>query len=405
MKNLNSDNNQSGLTRRQLLGMATLTSAGLAATSMGVPEAKAAETKAAGQGNAGLLGADGLPPLEDFTYDLEGSKGWVGKGGTAKEQTVKQLPVSKSIAGVSMRLQPGGLRELHWHAIAAEWAYIVKGNVRTTVISPNGEAGQDDFGPGDVWFFPKGYGHALQGLGPDETHFILGFDDGHFSEFGTFSITDWLGHTPADILSKNLGLPESAFATFPKSEVYIVQGQVPVNPFEPLREIKSQANQFPHKYSLDAAAPVMEFPGGELRVVSQKEFPITTMTGAIMLINPGSVRELHWHPNADEWQFVLSGRARVTIFGAHARTKTAEFGKGEVGFVNQGFGHYIEQVGSEPLRMLLIFNNPAYEEINLSAWLAANPASIVEDNFGLTKGVVDYLPRKLVGFTNPAGPA
>jgi oxalate decarboxylase len=212
MKDRNIDN-QSGLSRRRLLGMATLTGAGLAAASMGAPKAKAAT-----EGNAALQSADGLPPLEDFTYDLEGSTGWVGKGGTAKEQTVKQLPVSQSIAGVSMRLQPGGLRELHWHAIAAEWAYIVKGNVRTTVISPNGEAGQDDFGPGDVWFFPKGYGHALQGLGPDETHFILGFNDGHFSEFGTFSITDWLGHTPPDILSKNLGLPESAFANFPKSE-------------------------------------------------------------------------------------------------------------------------------------------------------------------------------------------
>ena len=143
------------------------------------------------------------------------------------------------------------------------------------------------------------------------------------------------------MLSKNLGLPESAFATFPKSEVYIVQGQVPVPRHEPLRELKPQANQFPHKYSLDAAAPIMEFPGGEIRVVSQKEFPIATMTGATMLVNPGSVRELHWHPNADEWQFVLSGRARVTIFGAHGRTKTAEISQGQVAFVKQGFGHYI----------------------------------------------------------------
>jgi Cupin len=60
---------------------------------------------------------------------------------------------------------------LHWQAIAAEWTYVVKGNVRTTVISPNGEAAQDDFGPGDVWFFPKGHGHVLQGLGPGEAHF------------------------------------------------------------------------------------------------------------------------------------------------------------------------------------------------------------------------------------------
>ena len=78
------------------------------------------EAKAAGHGNAALLGANGLPLLKDFTYDLEGSKCWVGKGGTAKEQTVKQLPVSKSIARVSTRSQPGALRELHWHAIAAE---------------------------------------------------------------------------------------------------------------------------------------------------------------------------------------------------------------------------------------------------------------------------------------------
>jgi oxalate decarboxylase len=395
MKDRNIHNNQSGLTRRQLLGLATLTGAGLAAASIRVPKAKAAA-----EGNAEAH-TEQFTPLEDFTYDLEGSEGWVGKGGSAKEQTVKQLPVSNSIAGVSMRLQPGGLREMHWHAIAAEWAYVVKGNVRTTVISPNGEAGQDDFGPGDVWFFPKGYGHALQGLGPDETHFILGFDDGHFSEFGTFSITDWLGHTPADILSKNLGLPESVFATFPKGEVYIVQGKVPVAPHEPLREIKPQANQFAHKYSLDAAPPILELPGGELHIVSQKEFPITTVTGATMLINPGGVRELHWHPNADEWQFILFGRARVTIFGAHGRTKTAEIGQGQIAFVKQGFGHYIEQMGSEPLRILLLFNAPVYEEINLSTWLAANPASIVEDNFGLSKAVVDQLPRKLVGFTSP----
>jgi oxalate decarboxylase len=167
-------------------------------------------------------------PIEDFKHDLEGSEGWVGEGGSAKESTVKQLPVATSIAGVSMRLKPGGLRELHWHAIAAEWAYVVKGTVRTTVISPNGngEAAQDDFGPGDVWFFPKGHGHALQGVGPGETHFVLGFDDGYFSEFGTFSITDWIGHTPSNVLSQNLGIPELTFTNFPKTEVYIMQGHI-----------------------------------------------------------------------------------------------------------------------------------------------------------------------------------
>ena len=378
---------QSGLTRRQLLGLATLTTAGLAAASVGVPQAKAVPK--AGEQHE---------PIEDFKHDLEGSEGWVGEGGSAKESTVKQLPVATSIAGVSMRLKPGGLRELHWHAIAAEWAYVVKGTVRTTVISPNGEAAQDDFGPGDVWFFPKGHGHALQGVGPGETHFVLGFDDGYFSEFGTFSITDWIGHTPSNVLSQNLGIPESTFTNFPKTEVYIMQGRVPAAEPELFRSTNLQTNQSPHKYRLDAS-PAIEFPGGELRIVSQKEFPIqNSMTGATMLLKPGALREMHWHPNADEWQFYLSGRARVTIFGAHGRTKTAEFGPGQVAFIKQGFGHFVEQLGEEPTKVLILFNSPVYEEINISSWLAANPAQMIADNFGITKEVIDKLPKKTVGF-------
>src|ERR1700748_1319428 len=51
--------------------------------------------------------------LEDFVYDIEnGSKGWLGEGGSAKEATVDEFPVSQSIAGVSMRLKPGAFREL-----------------------------------------------------------------------------------------------------------------------------------------------------------------------------------------------------------------------------------------------------------------------------------------------------
>src|SRR6202040_1286087 len=128
------DDDCRGLTRRQLLGLATLTTAGLAAASVGIPEAKAVPKE-----------GEEHEPLEDFKHDLEGGEGWVGEGGSAKESTVKQLPIATSIAGVSMRLKPGGLRELHWHAIAAEWAFMVKGNVRATVISPNGEGAQDDF--------------------------------------------------------------------------------------------------------------------------------------------------------------------------------------------------------------------------------------------------------------------
>ena len=148
-------------------------------------------------------------------------------GSFGKEATVEQLPISKGIAGVSMRLEPGVMRELHWHATAAEWAFVIEGRVRTTVIDPRGYAETNDFEPGDIWYFPRGHGHMLECLGDKPCHFILIFDNGYFSEFGTFSITDWIGHAPKALLAKNFGLPESAFDGFPKEEVYFARGPMP----------------------------------------------------------------------------------------------------------------------------------------------------------------------------------
>jgi oxalate decarboxylase len=375
------------LTRRELFGATTLAAAGLAAGSlMTAPIA-----------NAVPQGGKKHEPLLPFKYDIEKSEGWVGEAGSAKEANVDEFPISQSIAGVSMRLKPGGLRELHWHAIAAEWAYVIQGNLRTTVISPNGEADQADFGPGDVWYFPQGHGHAIQCLGPEDAHFILVFDNGHFSEFGTFSITDWVGHTPASMVARNLDLPESVVSGLPKSELYITPGKIPPATPEKLRGGDPDTNQFPHKFRLGVHKAV-EYRGGSERIVSSLEFPIQkTLTGVLMDLKPGALREMHWHPNADEWQYYISGRARVGIFGAHGRALTDEFEPGQIAFIQRGFGHYIEQLGSEPTRILILFNSPVYQEISISSFLASNPASLIADNFKLPPGEVAKLPRAYQG--------
>ena len=168
--------------------------------------------------------------LPSFKFELEKSKGKTLGNSFGKEATVEQLPISKGIAGVSMQLEPGVMRELHWHAIAAEWAFVMRGRVRTTVINPAAQTETNDFDPGDIWYFPRGHAHMLECLGNEPTHFILIFDNGYFSEFGTFSITDWIGHAPKSLLAKNFGLPESAFDGFPKKEVYFARGAIPPDP-------------------------------------------------------------------------------------------------------------------------------------------------------------------------------
>ena len=165
--------------------------------------------------------------LPTFKFALEQSQGKVMGGSFGKEATVTQLPISKGIAGVSMRLEPGVTRELHWHATAAEWAFVLEGRVRTTTLDPFGASEINDFDPGDIWYFPRGFPHSLACLGNAPCHFILIFDNGYFSEFGTFSITDWLGHTLKPLLARNFGMPEATFEGFPTEEAYFVRGRIP----------------------------------------------------------------------------------------------------------------------------------------------------------------------------------
>ncbi|MBR1266228.1 cupin domain-containing protein [Bradyrhizobium sp. AUGA SZCCT0222] len=342
--------------------------------------------------------------LPTFKFALEKSGGKVIGNSYGKEATVTQLPISKGIAGVSMRLEPGAMREMHWHATAAEWAFVFEGRVRTTVVDPNGLAETNDFDPGDVWYFPRGHGHMLQCLGDKPCRFILIFDNGYFSEFGTFSITDWIGHIPKALLAKNFGVPESAFDSFPKDEVYFSRGKPPpAEPSVPLQGWKLPPQT--HKYRLLAQPPQGIFQGGREWRVDSSRFPIArTITGVVLDLDPGALRTLHWHPNADEWQYVLDGTVSVTLFGSHGRTRIEQLQEGDVGYIPQGYGHSIENIGDKPARILIGFNSGIYETIDLSQWIAANPADVLATNFSQPPELFGKFPHRDVFVTGKDGP-
>ncbi len=342
--------------------------------------------------------------LPTFKFALERSRGRVTGGSSAKEASVTQLPISKGIAGVSMALAPGDMRELHWHATAAEWAFVDRGRVRTTVLGPGGSWETNDFEPGDVWYFPRGHGHMLECLGNEPCHFVLMFDNGYFSEFGTFSITDWIGHAPKPLLAKNFGLAESDFDGFPAGEVYFAHGAVP--PQTPAAALAGRRDPpQTHKYRLLANPPRVNNRGGRLWLVDSKSFPISkTMAGAILELERGAMRELHWHPTADEWQYVFRGSVRVTLFGANGRFRTETLEQGDVGYIPQGYGHSLENVGDGPCRVLIGFNAGLYEDIDLSEWIAANPPDVLATNFGKPEALFRRFPRRDVFIADSAAP-
>ncbi|HTU25731.1 MAG TPA: cupin domain-containing protein [Pirellulales bacterium] len=338
--------------------------------------------------------------LPNFKFALEKSKAKVMGKSTAREATVEQFPISKGIAGVSMELEPGVMRELHWHATAAEWAFVNKGRVRTTVVGPGGVAETNDFEPGDVWYFPRGHGHVLECLGNEPCHFILIFDNGYFSEFGTFSITDWMGHASKALLAKNFGLPESTFDGFPKEEVYFAKGAIPPMPAADTLGPEPHS-RLTHKWQLLKNDPFVDNRGGRLWLVDSTRFPIsTTMTGAVLELDPGALRELHWHPSADEWQYVLEGKMSMTMFGSHGRFRTETLKQGDVGYMPQGYGHSIENVGDGKCRVLIGFNSGIYEDIDLTEWIAGNPVDILATNFGKPASVFKDFPKRDVFITD-----
>src|ERR1700759_1318997 len=148
-------------------------------------------------------------------------------GGWTRQITVRELGVSKNIAGVNMRLNAGGVRELHWHK-AAEWAYMLYGTARITAIDQQGRNFVNDVGVGDLWYFPSGVPHSIQGLNPDGCEFLLVFDDGEFDEDNTFLLSDWFKHTPNEVLAKNFGVAGSSYAHLRgPGELSIFNAEVP----------------------------------------------------------------------------------------------------------------------------------------------------------------------------------
>src|ERR1700756_5075746 len=134
----------------------------------------------------------------------------IQNGGWARQVTQDSFAVADTISGVNMRLTAGGIREMHWHQFA-EWAYMTYGTCRINALDELGRPYIADVKEGDLWYFPAGLPHSLQGLGPDGCEFVICFDDGKASEYSTLLVSEWFTHTPPDILAETFGVPVETF--------------------------------------------------------------------------------------------------------------------------------------------------------------------------------------------------
>ncbi|MBT2291207.1 oxalate decarboxylase family bicupin [Paenibacillus albidus] len=330
--------------------------------------------------------------LPNLRFSFSDAHMTLNHGGWSREVTIRELPVATTLAAVNMSLTPGGVRELHWHQ-QAEWSYMLLGHARITSVDQHGRNFIADVGPGDLWYFPAGLPHSIQGL-EDGCEFLLVFDDGHFSDLDTLSISDWFAHTPKDVLSANFGVPIDAFNHIPSEQVYIYQDNVP-GPIES-QKVESPYGTIPQSFTHRLLAqPPIKTPGGSVRIVDSSNFPISkTVAAALVEIEPGAMREMHWHPNNDEWQYYLTGQGRMTVFAPNGVARTFDYRAGDVGYVPFAYGHYIQNTGTETLWFLEIFKSDRFQDVSLNQWMALTPAELVASNLHVGPELMNALRKE-----------
>jgi oxalate decarboxylase len=114
---------------------------------------------------------------------------------------------------------------------------------------------------------------------------------------------------------------------------------------------------------------------------------------AMVTLRPGGLREVHWHPNADEWQYYIAGEGRMTIMATGGRARTMDFQTGDVGYVQQTLPHYVENTGDTDLIFLEMFKSSAYQDFSLSDWLAHTPPQLVMAHLRVDKATYDAIPK------------
>lgn len=245
----------------------------------------------------------------------------------------------------------------------------------------------------------------------------------------TFNLDDWVSHTPVSILAKNFGVNESVFETVPTPDPYIINGTVSTsNITSPNGKIQGNSSYVYH-LSQEPASPVPGG-GGTLQTVDSRNFPIaTTLAAAIVKLEPGGLRELHWHPNvksfqlslpflpptplyilyseektlantnlpiptsqAEEWLYFHQGTARATVFIGNANARTFDFTAGDTAVFPDNSGHYIENTSqTHTLIWLELYKSDRVADISLTQWLALTPADIVASTLKISLDVVKKL--------------
>jgi len=327
------------------------------------------------------------------TFNVESIKPQaVLDGGTRAMANKDNFSILKGMALYSLRLDSRGVREPHWHPNADELSYCLSGRALMTIFSPG--AGHDTFtvDSGEIVFVPKGYLHHIENIGHSETKFAISFNHEKPEDIGISGST---GSIPDKVLGATFGLGAEYFSNFKKfSHDLLITFRSKAEDATTTATAYQKTPNY-HKFNLRDFPPLVQTKGGTVSLGNADNFGILSGLACYLLtLKPKGVREPHWHPNAAELDYVISGRARMTIFSPGDIVDTFEVGPGEVVFIPSAYFHYIENVDdSEDMQFAVFFNHERPEDIGISGAFGAYSNEVLGSIFGLQPKILEALPK------------
>ena len=149
----------------------------------------------------------------------------------------------------------------------------------------------------------------------------------------------------------------------------------------------------PSTFALNEVAPTRQSKGGFVKIADSSTFKASkTIAAAVVTIHPGGMREMHWHPNADEWAYIIAGEGQATVFNGPSAV-SQNFRAGDVGYFKRNFGHYLCNKGNSDLVYLEVFRSSYFADVSLSDWLTHTPPGLVAQHFNIDPAVIAQWPH------------
>lgn len=301
---------------------------------------------------------------------------------------VNQLdfPVLSGMGVSLLQLKVNGMREPHWHPNANELSYCIEGKALMTIFNPGSGHSTFVIEPGVISFVPMGSLHHIENIGDVPLKLLICFDNDNPEDL---ELSSSIGVMPEHILAETFKLSEKFFAGLHARIDPVFIAEKTKKP-----KLEDSWETSPFKFNVEAIQPQVTTSGGAVKMSNASLMP--SLNGlALYSLNlvKGGAREPHWHPNAHELNYLISGTARITLLSPGGHEDTFDMKAGDISFMPKGYLHHIENTGNEPARYAIFFSNTNPSDIGLSGCLGAYPNDVLAALFKLPVDYFDQLPK------------